>query len=240
MTALGQALYGPEAVIDVRGVTKVYGVGEATVHALRGVDMRIERGEYVAVVGASGSGKSTLMNVLGCLDIPTSGTYLIEGIDVAGMDEHALALVRNRRIGFVFQAFNLIPRMTAQANVELPMAYAKVPRKERRDRAMAALHLVGMSARAHHAPHQLSGGQQQRVAIARSLVMAPSLLLADEPTGNLDSGSTDEVLAVLDALHQAGRTIVVITHEEHVVRHTQRQVHLRDGAIVADEAVFAA
>ena len=240
MTALGQAPYGPEAVIDVRGVTKVYGVGEAAVQALRGVDLRIERGEYVAVVGASGSGKSTLMNVLGCLDIPTSGTYLLEGIDVAGMDEHALALVRNRRIGFVFQAFNLIPRTTAQANVELPMAYAKVPRKERRDRAMAALHLVGMSARAHHAPHQLSGGQQQRVAIARSLVMAPSLLLADEPTGNLDSGSTDEVLAVLDALHQAGRTIVVITHEEHVVRHTQRQVHLRDGAIVADEAVFAA
>ena len=240
MTALGQAPYGPETVIDVRGVTKVYGGGEATVHALRGVDVRIARGEYVAVVGASGSGKSTLMNVLGCLDIPTSGTYLLEGLDVAGMDEHALALVRNRRIGFVFQAFNLIPRMTAQANVELPMAYAKVPRKERRDRAMAALHLVGMSARAHHAPHQLSGGQQQRVAIARSLVMAPSLLLADEPTGNLDSGSTDEVLAVLDALHQAGRTIVVITHEEHVVRHTQRQVHLRDGAIVADEAVFAA
>jgi len=228
------------AVIDIRAVTKVYGVGEATVHALRGVDLTILPGEYVAVVGASGSGKSTLMNVLGCLDVPTSGRYLLEGLDVAGMDEHALALVRNRRIGFVFQSFNLIPRTTALANVELPMAYAKVPRRERRERAMAALELVGMANRSHHAPQQLSGGQQQRVAIARSLVMAPSLILADEPTGNLDSASTGEVLAVLDALQRAGRTIVVITHEEHVVRHAQRQVLLRDGRILADEAVFAA
>jgi putative ABC transport system ATP-binding protein len=227
------------AVIDLRAVVKTYGAGETAVRALRGIDLAVQTGEYVAVMGASGSGKSTLMNVLGCLDVPTSGSYHLDGLDVADMDEHALALVRNRRIGFVFQAFNLIPRTSALANVELPMAYAKVPRQERRERALAALDVVGLGDRAHHRPHELSGGQQQRVAVARSLVMAPSLILADEPTGNLDSESTDEVLAVFDALNRAGRTIVVITHEDHVVRHAHRRVELRDGRIVADEPAEA-
>jgi putative ABC transport system ATP-binding protein len=225
------------AVIDVRGVTKTYGAGDTAVHAVRGIDLLVQRGEYVAVMGASGSGKSTLMNVLGCLDVPTTGRYLLDGLDVAEMDEHALALVRNRRIGFVFQAFNLIPRTDALTNVEIPMAYAKVPRRERRDRALAALDMVGMADRAHHNPNELSGGQQQRVAVARSLVMAPSLILADEPTGNLDSESTDEVLAVLDRLNADGRTIVVITHEDHVVRHARRRVEMRDGLVIVDEPV---
>jgi putative ABC transport system ATP-binding protein len=222
-------------VIDVRQATKTYGSGDTAVRAVRGVDLVVERGEYVAVMGASGSGKSTLMNVLGCLDVPSTGQYLLDGLDVAEMDEHALALVRNRRIGFIFQAFNLIPRTDALSNVEIPMAYARVPRRERRERALAALELVGMADRAHHNPNELSGGQQQRVAVARSLVMSPSLILADEPTGNLDSESTDEVLAVLDRLNRMGRTIVVITHEDHVVRHAQRRVEMRDGRIVADE-----
>ncbi len=226
---------GPVSVIDVRQATKTYGAGDTAVRAVRGVDLVVERGEYVAVMGASGSGKSTLMNVLGCLDVPSTGQYLLDGLDVAEMDEHALALVRNRRIGFIFQAFNLVPRTDALSNVEIPMAYARVPRRERRERALAALELVGMADRAHHNPNELSGGQQQRVAVARSLVMSPSLILADEPTGNLDSESTDEVLAVLDRLNRMGRTIVVITHEDHVVRHAQRRVEMRDGRIVADE-----
>jgi putative ABC transport system ATP-binding protein len=224
-------------VIDLARVTKTYGEGETAVHAVAGVDLVVERGDYVAVMGASGSGKSTLMNVLGCLDVPTSGQYLLDGLDVAEMDEHALALVRNRRIGFVFQAFNLIPRTDALTNVEIPMAYAKVPRRERRERAMAALETVGMADRSHHNPNELSGGPQQRVAVARSLVMAPSLILADEPTGNLDSESTDEVLAVLDRLNADGRTIVVITHEDHVVRHARRRVEMRDGLVIVDEPV---
>ena len=228
---------GPTPVIDVRAVTKTYGAGDTAVHAVRGVDLLVQRGEYVAVMGASGSGKSTLMNVLGCLDVPTSGQYLLDGLDVAELDDHALALVRNRRIGFVFQAFNLIPRTDALTNVEIPMAYAKVPRRERRERAMAALETVGMADRALHNPNELSGGQQQRVAVARSLVMAPSLILADEPTGNLDSESTDEVLAVLDRLNRDGRTIVVITHEDHVVRHSRRRVEMRDGRMIVDEPV---
>ncbi len=224
-------------VIDLRKVTKTYGVGETLVKAVRGIDLTVHTGDYVAVMGASGSGKSTLMNVLGCLDTPTTGHYFLDGLDVADMDEHALALVRNRRIGFIFQAFNLIPRTTALANVEIPMAYARVPRAERRERAQAALELVGMADRAHHRPNELSGGQQQRVAVARSLVMAPSLILADEPTGNLDSESTHEVLSVLDQLRGAGRTIVVITHEDHVVAHAERRVEMRDGLVIADEPV---
>ncbi|MFN8146561.1 MAG: ABC transporter ATP-binding protein [Candidatus Nanopelagicales bacterium] len=227
------------AVIALTAVVKTYGEGETAVRALRGIDLSVQTGEYVAVMGASGSGKSTLMNVLGCLDVPTSGSYHLDGLDVAEMDQHALALIRNRRIGFVFQAFNLIPRTTALANVELPMAYARVPRHERRERALAALEIVGLADRAHHRPNELSGGQQQRVAVARSLVMAPSLILADEPTGNLDSESTDEVLAVFDSLNRAGRTIVVITHEDHVVRHAHRRVELSDGRIVADEPAGA-
>jgi putative ABC transport system ATP-binding protein len=232
------APYAPAqaAVLDVRRVTKRYGSGETAVHALRGVDLVVGRGEYVAVMGASGSGKSTLMNLLGCLDVPTSGQYLLDGLDVATMDEQHLALVRNRKIGFVFQAFNLVPRTSAVANVELPMAYARVPRVERRRRAMAALEIVGLADRASHRPQELSGGQQQRVAVARALVMAPSLILADEPTGNLDSRSTDEVLAVFDRVHESGRTIVVITHEDHVVRHAGRRVEMSDGVVVADEA----
>jgi putative ABC transport system ATP-binding protein len=227
---------GAPPVIDLRAVVKTYGEGETAVRAVRGVDLVVHPGEYVAVMGASGSGKSTLMNVLGCLDVPTSGSYHLDGLDVAEMDQHALALIRNRRIGFVFQAFNLIPRTSALANVELPMAYARVPRQERRERAMAALETVGLADRSHHRPNELSGGQQQRVAVARSLVMAPSLILADEPTGNLDSESTDEVLAVFDSLNRAGRTIVVITHEDHVVRHARRCVEMRDGQVVADVA----
>ena len=223
------------AVLSLSGVSKQYGSGETAVHALRGIDLVVRPGEYVAVMGASGSGKSTLMNLLGCLDVPTSGTYLLDGLDVATLHDNDLALVRNRKLGFVFQSFNLIPRTTAQANVELPMAYAGVPRAERRARAMAALDLVGLADRGHHKPHELSGGQQQRVAVARSLVMSPSLILADEPTGNLDSHSTDEVLAVFDAVSNAGRTIVVITHEDHVVAHAGRRVEMRDGRIVADE-----
>ncbi len=226
---------GAAPVLDVRGVTKQYGAGEATVHALRGVDLQVHRGEYLAVMGASGSGKSTLMNLLGCLDVPTGGQYLLDGLDVATMDEQRLALVRNRKIGFVFQAFNLVSRTSAVANVEMPMAYAKVSRAERRRRAMAALEVVGLADRARHRPQELSGGQQQRVAVARALVMAPSLILADEPTGNLDSRSTDEVLAVFDRVHEDGRTIVVITHEDHVVRHADRRVEVSDGLIVADE-----
>jgi putative ABC transport system ATP-binding protein len=225
-----------EPVLDVRNVTKVYREGDSSVHALRGVSLEVGAGEFVAVRGASGSGKSTLMHVLGCLDVPTAGQYLLDGLDVARMGSRELALVRNRRIGFVFQAFNLVPRTTALANVELPMAYARVGRKERRDRAMAALELVGLADRAGHLPNQMSGGQQQRAAVARALVMSPSLILADEPTGNLDSESTDEVMAVFDQVHRSGRTIVVITHEDHVASHASRAIHMRDGRIIADGA----
>ncbi len=223
-------------VLDVRDVTKVYGDGDSSVHALRGVSLEVGAGEFVAVMGASGSGKSTLMHVLGCLDVPTAGRYLLDGLDVARMGSRELAMVRNRKIGFVFQAFNLVPRTTTLANVELPMAYARVGRRERRDRAMAALELVGLADRAGHLPNQMSGGQQQRAAVARALVMSPSLILADEPTGNLDSASTDEVMAVFDQVHRSGRTIVVITHEDYVASHASRAIHMRDGRIISDSA----
>jgi len=221
-------------VLDVRELTKVYGTGEAAVHALRGVSMTVDRGDHVAIMGSSGSGKSTLMNILGALDVPSAGRYLLDGVDVSSLADRQLALARNRLIGFIFQAFNLIPRTSALANVELPLAYAGVKARERRRRALEALDVVGLADRARHEPNQLSGGQQQRVAVARALVTEPALLLADEPTGNLDSRSTADVLEVFDALSRAGRTIVLITHEPEVGARAQRLIRLVDGRIVED------
>jgi putative ABC transport system ATP-binding protein len=221
-------------VLDVRDLKKIYGEGEATVHALRGVSLTVHRGDYVAIMGSSGSGKSTLMNILGALDVPTFGSYHLDGVDVSKLADRQLALARNRLIGFIFQAFNLIPRTSAVANVELPLAYAGVKPKERRRRALEALEVVGLADRARHEPNQLSGGQQQRVAVARALVTEPALLLADEPTGNLDSHSTHDVLNVFDQLSAAGRTIVIITHEPEVGARAKRLVRLVDGQIVED------
>jgi putative ABC transport system ATP-binding protein len=221
-------------VLDVRRVAKVYGQGEAAVHALRGVSLSVEHGDYVAIMGSSGSGKSTLMNILGCLDVPSSGQYLLDGVDVSRLNDRQLALVRNRRIGFIFQSFNLIPRTTALANVELPLAYAGVKPALRRRRARTALDMVGLADRANHEPNQLSGGQQQRVAVARALVTEPALLLADEPTGNLDSRSTEDILAIFDQLSAAGRTILIITHEPDVGARAKRLVKLFDGQISSD------
>jgi putative ABC transport system ATP-binding protein len=219
-------------VIEVNDIFKTYGEGETTVYALAGVTTSVAQGEYVAIMGSSGSGKSTLMNIIGCLDVPSSGTYLLDGVDVSELNETQLALVRNRRIGFVFQSFNLIPRTSALSNVELPLAYAGVKPRQRRERAMAALDLVGLGDRADHDPNQLSGGQQQRVAIARALVTEPALLLADEPTGNLDSRATAEIMTILDNLNADGRTIVLITHENDVAAHAHRTIHLLDGRII--------
>ncbi|MDA0183401.1 ABC transporter ATP-binding protein [Solirubrobacter phytolaccae] len=230
-------------VIHLRDVTREYRVTEeVVVHALRGVSLRIDQGDYVAVMGSSGSGKSTLMHILGCLDSPTAGRYELDGVDVRDIPEDDLADLRNRKIGFVFQAFNLVPRTTALANVELPLTYAGVPRATRRARAAAALRTVGMGERLHHQPSELSGGQQQRVAVARALVTNPPLILADEPTGNLDSHSTAEVLDVFERLHNAGRTIVLITHEEDVAARAQRTIRLADGLVLSDTAqqAFAA
>ncbi|MFF1822814.1 ABC transporter ATP-binding protein [Kribbella sp. NPDC058245] len=224
-----------DALIDIRGVTKTYGAGETAVHALQGVSLRVEAGEYVAVMGSSGSGKSTLMNILGCLDVPTRGEYFLDGSDVARLTEDQQALVRGRKIGFIFQSFNLIPRTSALANVELPLTYAHLRRTERRARANRALDLVGLSDRAGHRPNQLSGGQQQRVAIARALATGPRILLADEPTGNLDAHSTDEVLGMFDELNAEGRTVVVITHENEVAARARRLIQVSDGRIVRDE-----
>jgi putative ABC transport system ATP-binding protein len=229
-------LTGPASrpVIRLQAVTKTYGSGEAMVHALRGVSLDVLTRDYVAIMGASGSGKSTMMNIIGCLDVPTAGQFLIDDIDTAVLDEKQLALVRNRKIGFVFQAFNLIPRMTALANVELPLSYAGVKARERRLRAEAALTLVGLANRMSFQPSQLSGGQQQRVAVARALVTTPSLILADEPTGNLDTKASSDVMGVFDQLNAAGRTIVLITHEEDVAAHAKRVIHVMDGQIVDD------
>ncbi|WP_353707404.1 ABC transporter ATP-binding protein [Cellulosimicrobium sp. ES-005] len=230
---------GSSPVIDLYGARKTYRTGDLEFEALRGVDLRIERGEYVAIVGPSGSGKSTLMNVLGCLDTLTSGTYRLAGDDVDDLDETDLASVRNEQIGFVFQQFNLLPSLSALRNVELPLVYRGVASAERRERAAEALARVGLADRTTHRPGQLSGGQQQRVAVARALVGEPALVLADEPTGNLDSRSTADVLDLLDALHAQGRTIVLITHEHEVAQRSRRVVRVLDGLVTSDERVVA-
>jgi putative ABC transport system ATP-binding protein len=224
------------ALIEVSGLRRTYQLSEEiAVHALAGVDLSIETGEYVAIMGASGSGKSTLMQILGCLDVPTAGSYRLDGVDVRGYDGDEQADLRNRQIGFVFQSFNLVARTPALAQVALPLAYAGVPRRQRRERAAWALGAVGMAERAEHKPSELSGGQQQRVAVARALVMNPALILADEPTGNLDSHSTEDVLALFDELHDQGRTLVVITHEDGVADRAERVVTMADGLVVSDE-----
>ncbi|GAA1289588.1 ABC transporter ATP-binding protein [Pseudonocardia aurantiaca] len=224
-------------VIELRSVSKLYGDEDTIVRAVDGVDLVVERGDYVAVMGTSGSGKSTLMNIIGCLDSPTHGRYVLDGVDTRRLDERQQALIRNRKIGFIFQSFNLIPRTPAVSNVELPMAYAGVRAADRRRRALLALEQVGLAERTDHRPSQLSGGQQQRVAIARAIVTNPVLLLADEPTGALDSRSTAEVLALFDDLNAAGRTVVVITHEEEVAHHAKRVLRMQDGRILSDERV---
>jgi len=223
----------------MRGIRKTYGAGETAVHALDGVDISVEQGDYVAIMGASGSGKSTLMNIIGCLDVPTRGRYLLDGIDVRRLSDRQLSLIRNRKIGFIFQSFNLIPRTTAASNVELPLAYGGVRLAERRELAARALELVGLGDRMSHVPNELSGGQQQRVAVARAIVTEPVLLLADEPTGALDSKSTADVLDLFDQLALDGRTLVVITHENDVAARAKRVVRMRDGRIVSDVRAVA-
>lgn len=226
--------------IVLQDVTRTYAQGAITVPALRGVTLAVERGEYVAMVGASGSGKSTLMNILGCLDTATSGRYLLDGADVAGLSDDELADTRNAKIGFVFQSFNLLARTSALANVALPLAYAGVRSKERHRRALDALELVGLGDRVAHLPNELSGGQQQRVAIARAIVTDPAIILADEPTGNLDSEATEDVISLLGSMNAQGRTVVVITHEQEVADHARRLVRLRDGLVVEDSATSGA
>jgi len=232
-SATGTSLRAP--ILLLEGIHKRYRAEATPVAALGGVDLTVHAGEFVAITGPSGSGKSTLMHILGCLDSPTSGRYLLAGTDVSQMDEAELATVRNARIGFVFQQFHLLPRMPAWRNVELPLVYAGVPRARRRERAIAALERVGLGTRVDHRPGELSGGQQQRVAVARALVTEPDLILADEPTGNLDSASTADVLSLLSELHASGRTIVLITHEAQVAHAARRTVALADGVIVSDE-----
>jgi putative ABC transport system ATP-binding protein len=222
-------------LISIRGLGKDYHLGSETVNALRSVDLDIGRNEFVAVMGPSGSGKSTLLNLVGCLDTPTRGNYALDGELVSGLDEDALADIRNRKIGFVFQTFNLLPRATALANVELPLFYACVSRAERRSRAVEILCQVGLAERMEHRPTELSGGQRQRVAIARALVIAPALLLADEPTGNLDSETGAEILALFDRLHEQGQTIVLVTHEADIAARAERVLFLRDGRVDRDE-----
>lgn len=225
------------SVIRLRNIARTYIMGSETIHALRDVSLEIARGEYVAIMGPSGSGKSTLMNLIGCLDSPTSGQYELNGLDVSEMNDNALADVRNREIGFVFQTFNLLPRSHALHNVELPLIYASVDAVERRGMAREALTHVGLADRMHHRPNELSGGQRQRVAVARALVNKPSILLADEPTGNLDSKTGEEIMALFDELWRKGNTIILVTHEEDIARHARRIIRIRDGLIAADEAL---
>ncbi len=226
--------HGP-VVIEIENITKRYFMGEEIVHALRGVSLRIHRNEYLAIMGPSGSGKSTLMNMLGCLDTPTSGRYEFNGRNVAEMNDDELAEIRNREIGFVFQTFNLLPRSTSLRNVELPLIYAGIDPDTRDEMAANALREVGLGDRMQHKPNELSGGQRQRVAIARALVNNPSIILADEPTGNLDSKTGEEIMALVETLYQRGNTIILVTHESEIARHARRTVHLRDGLIESDD-----
>lgn len=222
-------------IIELEGIKKYYRVGNQTVKALDGVTLSIARNEYVAVMGPSGSGKSTIMNILGCLDVQTEGSYVLNGTSVGGMDDDELSAVRNREIGFVFQSFNLLPGMTALDNVALPLIYAGVGRKERRERAMQCLEMVSLAERALHHPGEMSGGQRQRVAVARALVGNPAIILADEPTGNLDTATSYEVMALFDEIHSRGNTIILVTHEEDIAGYAHRIVRLRDGRIETDE-----
>ena len=229
----------PSAALSLRDVVKTYDMGAIQVHALRGVSLDIGTNEYVSIMGPSGSGKSTLMHVIGCLDVPTSGTYTLEGQTVAEMSENQLAEIRNEQIGFVFQTFNLIPRVSIFSNVELPLVYAGISRGERKRRAMAAIEKVGLTDRMKHKPNELSGGQRQRVAIARALVCNPSIILADEPTGNLDSKTGAEIMDILDGLHDDGQTIILVTHEDYIAKHARRTIRLLDGLIESDVEVTA-
>jgi putative ABC transport system ATP-binding protein len=222
-------------VIELAGLDRTYVVGGSPVHALRGVDLRIEAAEYVSIMGPSGSGKSTLLHILGCLDRPTAGSYRFAGEETARLTEAELSRLRRHKIGFVFQFFHLVPRLTAAANVELPMIFAGIPPAERRERVRESLAVVGLTARAGHRPDQLSGGEQQRVAIARAVVMGPTLLLADEPTGNLDSGSGGEVVGLIERMNEQGLTLIVVTHDPQIGGRARRQIHLRDGAVLRDE-----
>lgn len=226
-----------DALIQLRGIEKKYRVGDQDIYALRHIDLDIPKGEFLALMGPSGSGKSTLMNVLGCLDTPTKGSYVLNGTEVGQLNDQELSAIRNKEIGFVFQTFNLLPRLTALENVALPLVYAGVSKKERLERARQALEEVGLGNRVTHRPNELSGGQRQRVAIARALVNKPSLLLADEPTGNLDSKTTAEIMQLIDEIHRRGNTIIVVTHEEEIARHARKVIRLRDGMV--DEAATA-